>query len=176
MPDFTTPLAHSMIPRCGGFFEQTAQFFDALLAMPLDGLQYHAAFPPTQQNVSLASHCQLMHNYLDELLMIIKRRLFSPGELTRQILQVSRDNPADLHRLVAALSPEELASVHDILWLYPHSEYAWSLLPLNREPFLRPDLTCDERNDVGKLQVQEDRSHVEYLRTYFRPLLENPPQ
>lgn len=101
---------------------------------------------------------------------MLKQEMISPAAMTHLLLEYAREDRSSLDDLIGVLKTDSIIAVYDITSMYPQTDVGWNILPLSREPLLRPDLGSRELADVNHRQYQEDRPHVEYLRTRLEPL------
>lgn len=105
----------------------------------------------------------------EKLIRMIELRRLSAVMLTRVLLEYCETDRDTLTRLLAAVVPEELERVYDVLTMYPTTELGWSILPDERAKFFKPELSRAEEADLEGRQFKEDRNDVEYLRQLIRP-------
>ena len=110
-----------------------------------------------------------MNTETDKLEILIKLDRLSPVVLTYTLLKYARNDRSGLEKLIMAANGQALESVFDVLTTYPQTDVGWHILPMSRTPFLRSDFERHELADVEQRQFQEDRPHVEYLRSRIRP-------
>jgi hypothetical protein len=67
--------------------------------------------------------------------------------------------------ILALLDYSQLRRIMDTLHEYPHTDLAWESLPESRSELLKHCTTEEEGRDFIARHYQEDRPHVEYLRS-----------
>ena len=105
---------------------------------------------------------------IETLVKMVAREVLPPATLMFSLLWYARNDRLGFDILLAAIKSEDLFWVADVLATYPQTEIGWTILPVSRKPYQRPDLDRYESEDVDRRQYQEDRTHVEFLRERIR--------
>lgn len=112
-----------------------------------------------------------MQSTADNLVKLFERGTLSGAMLAKQLVDFSPHDPSIPGQVIAAIEPKELFRILEALYTYPVSDFGWSILPLTREIYSRPDLSSQELGDLGSIHFQEDRRHVESLRAVIEAIV-----
>ena len=101
---------------------------------------------------------------IDKFANLVAREVIGGRGLFGVLLDVFQYDQSLISRLIVAMNDKTYCEVYRELETYPLSEYGWSILPVTRRQFVRPDLSKEESIDISRMRSQDDRAGIEYLR------------